>query len=582
MIPKFGFLVPALLVPMTLLPASLSSQTAAAAVKADAIYVHANIYTGVAGASSFHEIQRAQALALRGDRILAVGSEADILKLKGTATTVVDLKGHFLMPGFNDAHMHLTNAGFKRLTVDLTGTRSLEEFRERIRKRVETAEPTEWITGSGWDETLWPVKEIPSRWDIDEVTLDHPVYMERIDGHVAAANTLALKLSRVTLASKDPEGGEIGRDSTGQPNGILRETAKEMVKSVIPAPTPAKRRQAIEAALLDIARSGVTSVQDNSDSENGEAYWDDFRIFEQLEHEGKLTVRISEWIPFAAPLETLKQRRDAHPQGDSMLHTGMLKAYLDGSLGSHTAALLLPYSDDASNSGLPRSDQATLNQMTQDRLAAGFQIGFHAIGDKAVQMGLEAFAEAEKAARTKGTKAYDGTENYRLRIEHAQVTNPAQVARFRELRVIASMQPSHLLTDMHWAPARLGPARAAHSYAWAEFLNHGVTLAFGTDSPVEPVAPFRGLYAAVTRKSEDGKLEYFPEQRLTIDQAIAAYTTGSAYAEFTEKDKGILAPGKLADFVVLDRDLTAIPAEQILGTRVLRTVVGGKTVYESN
>ena len=582
MIPKFGFLVPALLVPMTLLPASLSSQTAAAAVKADAIYVHANIYTGVAGASSFHEIQRAQALALRGDRILAVGSAADILKLKSTATTVVDLKGHFLMPGFNDAHMHLTNAGFKRLTVDLTGTRSLEEFRERIRKRVETAEPTEWITGSGWDETLWPVKEIPSRWDIDEVTLDHPVYMERIDGHVAAANTLALKLSRVTLASKDPEGGEIGRDSTGQPNGILRETAKEMVKSVIPAPTPEKRRQAIEAALLDIARSGVTSVQDNSDSENGEAYWEDFRIFEQLEHEGKLTVRISEWIPFAAPLETLKQRRDAHPQGDSMLHTGMLKAYLDGSLGSHTAALLLPYSDDVSNSGLPRSDQATLNQMTQDRVAAGFQIGFHAIGDKAVQMGLEAFAEAEKAARTKGTKAYDGTENYRLRIEHAQVTNPAQLARFRELKVIASMQPSHLLTDMRWAPARLGPARAAHSYAWAEFLNHGVTLAFGTDYPVEPVAPFRGLYVAVTRKSEDGKLEYFPEQRLTIDQAIAAYTTGSAYAEFTEKDKGILAPGKLADFVVLDRDLTAIPAEQILGTRVLRTVVGGKTVYESN
>jgi len=582
MIPKFEFLVPALLVPMTLLSASLSSQTAAAAVKADAIYVHGNIYTGVAGASSFHEIQRAQALALRGDRILAVGREADILKLKGTATTVVDLKGHFLMPGFNDAHMHLTNAGFKRLTVDLTGTRSLEEFRERIRKRVETAEPTEWITGSGWDETLWPVKEIPSRWDIDEVTLDHPVYMERIDGHVAAANTLALKLSRVTLASKDPEGGEIGRDSTGQPNGVLRETAKEMVKSVIPAPTPEKRRQAIEAALLDLARSGVTSVQDNSDSENGEAYWDDFRIFEQLEHEGKLTVRISEWIPFAAPLETLQQRRDAHPQGDSMLHTGMLKAYLDGSLGSHTAALLLAYSDDASNSGLLRSDQATLNQMTQDRLAAGFQIGFHAIGDKAVQMGLDAFAEAEKAARTKGTKAYDGTENYRLRIEHAQVTNPAQVARFRELNVIASMQPSHLLTDMHWAPARLGPARAAHSYAWAEFLNHGVTLAFGTDYPVEPVAPFRGLYAAVTRKSEDGKREYFPEQRLTIDQAIAAYTTGSAYAEFAEKDKGILAPGKLADFVVLDRDLTAIPPEQILGTRVLRTVVGGKTVYESN
>jgi predicted amidohydrolase YtcJ len=577
MILRFCFSIPAIL-----LATCAGSQTPASAVKADTIYIHADIYTGVAGTSSFHEIQRAQALALRGDRIMAVGNEADILKLKGPATTMIDLKGHFLMPGFNDAHMHLTNAGFKRLTVDLTGTKSLEEFRERIRKRVETAEPTEWIVGSGWDETLWPVKELPSRWDLDEISTDHPIYMERIDGHVGVANTLALKLSRVTLASKDPDGGEIGRDATGQPDGILRETAKEMVKSVIPAPTPEKRRQAIEAALQDIARSGVTSVQDNSDSENGDAYWDDFQVFEQLEREGKLTARISEWIPFAESVETLKQRRDAHPQTDNMLHTGMLKAYLDGSLGSHTAAMLQPYSDDASNSGIPRFDQATLNQMTADRLAGGFQIGFHAIGDKAVQMGLDAFAEAEKAAHTKGVKARDGTENYRLRIEHAQVTNPLQVARFHELKVIASMQPSHLLSDMHWALARLGPSRAAHSYAWAEFLNHRVALAFGTDYPVEPVAPFRGLYAAVTRTSEDGKQEYYPEQKLTIEQAIAAYTTGSAYAEFAEKDKGLLAPGMLADFVVLDRDLTAIPPAQILGTRVLRTVVGGKTVYESN
>jgi predicted amidohydrolase YtcJ len=440
----------------------------------------------------------------------------------------------------------------------------------------------EWITGSGWDETLWVVKEIPTRWDIDEVTTDHPVFLERIDGHVAVANTLALRLSRVTLASKDPDGGQIGRDATGQPDGILRETAKEMVKAVVPAPTPEKRRQAIEAALEDIARSGVTSVQDNSDSELGESYWDDFRIFEQLEHEGKLTVRISEWIPFTEPLETLKQRRDSHPQTDNMLHTGMLKAYLDGSLGSHTAAMVQPYADAPANSGLPRYEQAALNQMTQDRLAAGFQIGFHAIGDKAVQMGLDAFAEAEKAAHANGTKARDGSEDYRLRIEHAQVTNPQQVARFRELKIIASMQPSHLLTDMHWALSRLGDARAAHSYAWAEFLNHGVTLAFGTDYPVEPVQPFRGIYAAITRKSEVGKQEYYPAQKLAIEQAIAAYTTGSAYAEFAEKEKGRLAPGMLADFVVLDRDLTAIPAPQILGTRVLRTVVGGKTVYEAN
>jgi predicted amidohydrolase YtcJ len=564
------------------LSSSMISQTQAAGLKADTIYLHANIYTGVTGASSFHEVRRAQAMAVGGDRILAVGTEADILKLKGPATSVIDLQGRFVMPGFNDAHMHLTDAGFKRLTVDLTGVRSLEEFRERIRQRVETGGPAEWIVGSGWDETLWHEKELPTRWDLDEVTTDRPVYLERIDGHVAVANTLALKLARVTLASKDPEGGEIGRDLSGQPDGILRETARDAVSAIIPVPTPDKRRQAVEAALHDIARAGVTSVQDNSDSENGEAYWDDFRIFEQLEREGKLTARIYEWLPFIEPLELLKQRRAAHSQSDAMLHTGMLKAYIDGSLGSHTAAMLQPFSDDPQNSGLARYEQAKLNAMAKERLAAGFQLGFHAIGDKAVDMALDAFAEAEKAAHQNGAKALDGTENFRLRVEHAQVTNPQQVARFRELRVIASMQPSHLLTDMHWAAARLGPSRAAHSYAWAEFLNHGVTLAFGTDYPVEPVAPFRGLYAAVTRKSEDGKQEYYPAQKLTIEQAIAAYTTGSAFAEFAEKEKGALAAGMLADFVVLDRDLTAIPPAEILGTRVLRTVVGGKTVYEAN
>jgi predicted amidohydrolase YtcJ len=566
---------------VTMLSGSALSQSQPAPPKADSIFVHADIYTGIAGASAFHEVKRAQAMAVRGDRLLAVGSDSDISKFKGPSTIVIDLGGHFVMPGFNDAHMHLTQAGFKRLTVDLTGVRSLEEFREKIRQKVESAEPTQWIVGSGWDETLWHEKELPTRWDVDEVTTDYPIFLERIDGHVAVANTLALKMARVTLASKDPEGGEIGRDVTGEPNGILREKAKDLVSTIIPAPTPDKRRQAIVAALQDIASSGITSVQDYSHDSGGD-YWDNFEIFEQLEHEGKLTARISEWLPFEEPLDTLKKRRESHPQSDPMLHTGMLKAFMDGSLGSHTAALLKPYSDDPKNYGLPQYERAKLNAMAKERVQAGFQLGFHAIGDEAVQMALDAFAEAENAAHTSGVKAIDGTENYRLRIEHAQVTNPVQVARFRELRVIASMQPSHLLTDMHWAEQRLGPQRAAHSYAWAEFLNHGVQLAFGTDYPVEPVAPFRGLYSAITRKSEDGKQQYYPGQKLTIEQAIAAYTTGAAFAEFAEKDKGTLAPGMLADFVVLDRDLTAVSAEKILGTKVLRTVVGGKTVYQNN
>jgi predicted amidohydrolase YtcJ len=547
--------------------------------KADIIYIHANIYTGTTGSSSFHEVQRAHAMALRGDRVLAVGDEPDILKLKGPDTRVVDLNGHFVMPGFNDAHIHLTEVGFKKLTVDLSGVRSLEEFRDRIRKRVETAGPTEWILGSGWDETLWQGKELPTRWDIDEVTSDHPVYLDRTDGHVAVANTLALKLARVTLASKDPEGGEIGRDISGQPNGILRETARDFVSAVIPAPTPDRRRQALQAALQNIASAGITSVQDNSDAENGDAYWGDFQILEQLEREGKLTARVSEWLPFSAPIETLKARRAAHPQSDLMLRTGMLKAFLDGSLGSHTAAMLQPYSDDPNNSGIPRYRQVQLNQMTRERLDAGFQLGFHAIGDRAVEMALDAFAETEKAAAANMSAPPRGAD-YRLRIEHVQVTNPAQVARFRELKVIASMQPSHLLTDMHWVNARLGPVRAQHAYTWADFTNHGVTLAFGSDDPFGPLSPLLGLYAATTRKSEDGKMEFHPEQRLTIEQALAAYTTGSAFAEFAEKQKGTLAPGMLADFVVLDRDLTAVTPEKILGTRVLQTVVGGKTVFE--
>jgi predicted amidohydrolase YtcJ len=258
----------------------------------------------------------------------------------------------------------------------------------------------------------------------------------------------------------------------------------------------------------------------------------------------------------------------------------MLKGFMDGSLGGHTAALMEPYTDDPKNSGLPRYEQAKLNEMATERVLAGFQLGFHAIGDKGVQMALDAFAEAEKAAREQKVKSPNGGSDFRLRIEHAQITTPAQIARFKELKVIASVQPSQLLSDMRWAQDRLGAKRAANSYAWASFLSKGVTLAFGTDYPVEPVSPFRGLYAAVTRKSENGKQEYYPEQKLTMDQAIAAYTTGSAFAEFEEKEKGELAPGMLADFVVLDRDITAASAEKELATKVLLTVVGGKPVYK--
>lgn len=555
----------------TLTAQSASSSTNS--TKADLIFTHANIYTGAIGTGALGSTKRAEAIAIRGDRILAVGTRDEITRLKGPQTQVIDLAGHFVMPGFNDAHMHLASAGLEKLTLNLVGAKTLDEFRDRLRAKAESAAPGEWIVGEGWDETLWPVKTTPTRWDLDEVSGDHPVFLVRVDGHIGVANTRALQLAEVTVATKDPEGGKIDRDEGGTPTGILRESAQGLIRSAIPQPTLDVRREAIETALADLASHGVTSAQDFSS-------WEDFQVYEELEKEGRLTARISEWLPFNDSLEEIKRKRDSHPQSDLMLHTGMLKGFMDGSLGSKTAAMLEPYSDDPGNTGIPQYDPAKLNAMTRERVLAGYQIGFHAIGDRGVQMALDAFAEAEKAAKDAKVKAADGSSDYRLRVEHAQVTTPQQIARFKELKVIASMQPSHLLTDMNWAESRLGPKRAATSYAWAEFLKHGVVLAFGTDYPVEPVTPFRGLYSAVTRMSEDGKKTYVG-QRLTIEQAIAAYTTGAAFAEFAEKQKGKLEPGMLADLIVLDRDLTAAAPPKILEIKVLRTVVGGKTVYET-
>lgn len=509
---------------------------------------------------------RFNAMAVTNGKIVAIGIDTEgILKLKGPNTEVIDLDGKFVMPGFNDAHVHLASGGFEKLDINLTGTKSVEEMKQRIAARAQSAGPGEWLVGRGWDHTLWTDQRLPTRQDLDSVTGDHPAIFTRVDGHIAVANSAALKSIDINSQSPDPHGGKIDRDEKGEPTGILRETAKDSVIARLPKPTAAQRRRAIELALQDAARWGVTSAQDNSQ-------WEDFLVYEQLEKEGKLTLRISEWLPFDVSLEQLERMRSYHPADDPMLHTAMLKGFMDGSLGSRTAAMLAPYSDDPNNSGLPRYQQDDLNKKTAERARAGFQIGFHAIGDRAARMALDAFAAGEGQSKKR---------DFRFRIEHAQVVAMHDLIKFKDLNVIASMQPSHLLTDMNWAQARLGPDRAEDSYDWREFLDDGIHLAFGTDYPVEPITPFRGLYAAVTRKNEAGTKEYFPEEKITIQQAIAAYTTGSAYAQFAEKEKGLLQPGMLADFVVLDRDITQAAAPEILKTRVLRTVVGGKTVYKA-
>lgn len=548
---------------------------------ADFIFVNGDIYTGAVlpymPGGKAPSLERVQAIAVKDGRITAVGKNDEIKKLKGKQTQVIDLGGHFVMPGFNDAHLHLANGGFEKLNVNLVGTKSLADMQERIAERAKTAVPGEWILGRGWDHTLWAGQKLPTRQDLDKVTGQHPAYFVRVDGHIGIANTAALKAAGITGQTRPPAGGSIDFDSKGEPTGIVRESAQDLVHEKIPPPTPGQRRRGLELSFQDAVEHGITSVQDNS-------AWEDFLVMEDMEREGALPIRVSEWLNFHDPVDTLEAHRAHHRQTDSMLHTGMLKGFMDGSLGSRTAALLAPYSDDHSNTGLPQYKQDELNDMAEKRVRAGFQLGFHAIGDAAAEMALQAFANAERLIREdqlKHPSTSRASDDFRFRIEHDQVVTADQVPRYAKLGVIASVQPNHLLTDMNWAEERIGPDRAKHSYPWADYVKNKVMLAFGTDYPVEPITPFRGMYAAVTRKNEARTKTYFPEQKLTIDQAIAAYTTGAAYAEFEERDKGLLQPGMLADFVVLDRDLTKVAPEEILKTKVLRTVVGGKIVYDS-
>ena len=529
------------------------------------IFFNGVIYTGVGLAEDKPET--VQAMAIGGGKVLAVGTTEEITRLAGPNTRLRDLNtantSTYVFPGFNDAHTHLGSAGRTRLNVDLTGVKSLSAMLAKVETSAKDAPAGHWLTGGNWDHTLWAEKKLPTRQDLDKVTAGHPAFLDRIDGHIAIANSAALAAAGITGKTTPPQGGAIDLDANGEPTGILRESAQDLVYKVIPPPSHDERRRGDELAIADALAHGVTSVQDFSD-------WQDFLVFEELEKEGKLHLRITEWLPFKDPLDELKKKRAHHDLNDPLLHTGFLKGFMDGSLGSRTAAMKAPYSDDPGNTGLPQYTQAQLNKMAVVRAQAGFQLGFHAIGDKAAAMALNAYAQPG-VARTA-----------RNRIEHAQVVDPADIQRFARLGVIASMQPSHLLTDMNWAKDRLGPRRAATSYAWKAFLDAGVPLAFGTDYPVEPITPFRGLYAAVTRMNEAGTREYFPENKLTRGQALYAYTQGSAYAEFAEKHKGQLAPGYDADFILVDRNLYTVGASAILYSVVLETFVSGQEAFAGN
>jgi len=510
---------------------------------------------------------RAEALAVLGERIVAVGSAAEVEAWRGPSTRVVDARGRSLLPGFNDAHLHMTAGGASLERVDLRDAATPEEFRRRLGERARATPQGEWLLGWGWDHENWTPAALPTRQLVDAVTGETPLWVGRTDGHMALANSAALKLAGVTRETPDPPGGTVVRDAAGEPTGILKDAAMTLVESKVPPMTREQRRRAIQAALKHAASLGVTSFQDMG-SEEG-----DISVLAELSEKGELTARVHAAVPLSrVDDEARLGLRRAF--GSPWLRIGSLKGYADGSLGSTTAYFFEPYLDAPTTAGLLGEEMQPLEKMRSRMLkaeAAGLQLCLHAIGDRAISMTLDLFEEVVKA----------GPRDRRLRIEHAQHVAPKDFERFRALEVIASMQPTHAIDDGRWAEKRIGKERARTTYAFRTFLDRGVRLAFGTDWPVAFLDPLTSLYAAVTRETTDGKHPggWVPEQKVTLAEALEAYTLGSAYAEYQEKEKGTLEAGKLADVVLLSGDLFAVDPKKLRDVKVVATWVGGRQVF---
>lgn len=557
--------VAACFVALALAPRGSSAQSR---TKVNLVLVNGKVFTGDARGTI------AQAVAVSGRRIVAVGTTREIDSRYAGARRV-DLKGRLVTAGFNDAHLHFVNGGLALFRVDLNGAATLEEAKRRVAAKARELPEGAWILGRGWDHTLWG-GQWPTKEALDEAAPRNPVFVQRVDGHTSWANSQALSKAGVTRDTRDPDGGEIVRDARGEPTGILKETAGSLVASVVPAPTREEKLRAIERALEEARRYGITSV---SDSISG---YDTLALYQELLIRDRLTVRVAEWLNFQDSVETLKRQRaefDALKINPARIRIGAVKGYVDGTLGSRTAAMLAPFDDDPHNSGIPRMTAEELTTKVVALDAAGFQVTLHAIGDKANRMALDAYEAASKA---RATAAASKAETPRHRVEHAQVVAPTDFARFRDLGVIASMQPSHAISDKRWAQARLGEYRVLGAYSWHTFMSHGVHVPFGTDWPIEPVSPYLGLYAAVTRQSTGGDPAggWWPEERISIEDAIRNYTAEGAYATFEEREKGVIAPGMLADLVIHSKDLLTIPPSEILNAQPDMTVFDGRVVYE--
>ena len=532
---------------------------------ADLIVVNARVWTVDAARPE------AQAVAVRGDRIVAVGGTDEVHRLSGKATRVIDARGRFLMPGFHDAHIHLMTGGHQLDAVDLKDAPTPEEFARRIGERAKATPRGEWILGGNWDEQGWPGAPLPTRQMIDEVTPDTPVFVHRYDEHMALANTVALKLAGVTAKTPEVAGGQIVHDARGEPTGILKDAAMAYVQRVIPDETPEQRLRILERALGHMAVLGVTSVQDMGPDP------DDIRLYASLAERGALTTRIRAVraeVPLAGELASGQRVEPVKPS--AFLKVSGAKGFADGSLGSTTAFFFEPYTDDPKSRGLLADEMQPLEAM-RDRLIAldraGEQLCIHGIGDRAISMVLDLFADVAKA---------NGPRDRRPRIEHSQHVARADFARYAEIGAIASVQPYHAIDDGKWAEKRIGPERVKTTYAFRSFVDAGVRLAVGTDWPVAPLDPRLSIHAAVTRATLDGKNPggWVPEQKLTVAQVIEGYTAGAAYSAFEEREKGSITVGKLADMVLLDKDPFAVAPEALRDLQVAVTIAGGRVVHE--
>jgi len=532
----------------------------------DLILVNGNVYT------VNKKQPRAEAIAVRDQRIVFVGSNQDARKFRGDKTRIIDLGGKTVVPGFTDSHCHIFGIGEREMKLNLEGTNTREDFLARVKERVAQTERSKWITGRGWIETFWKPPQFPARQDLDKIAPDNPVFLTRADGHASVANSAALKIARIDKSTPDPFGGQILK-TNGELNGMLLDNAQDLVAKNIPKPTEAEREQALLRGIEREIGLGWCEIQ------NAGSYKDDVDLIKNAFESGKAKIRFINAV--YGPGE----------DAENFLHEGSIigafnhhftqrtiKVVFDGALGSRGAALLKPYSDSPDTSGYLTEKPEELKPMFEEALRRGIQVETHAIGDRANRIILDLYEQAFKAVSPDQRKIRDP----RWRVEHAQIVDPADIPRFAELGVIPSMQSSHAISDLFFAPARLGMDRLDGAYAWQSFLKSGAIICGGSDAPVERGEPMIEFYAAVARKSVKGESGegWHPEQAVSREQALKMFTIWPAYAAFEEKDKGSIEVGELADFTMLSQDIMKIPEPEILKTRCVMTIIGGEIVFD--